>query len=86
MLGQKGKSNTRKNDYTTRGNKPEVLAKEGRLKRYRETVKQNRKNRTFQNNERKFYPQVGGDSNKAYQQLDAKKKKLNNFGVKHGNQ
>ena len=31
-----------------------VLAKEGRLKRYRQRVKQYRQNRTFQNNERKF--------------------------------
>ena len=34
-----------------------VLAKEGRLKRYRERVKQYRKNRTFQNNERNVYQQ-----------------------------
>ena len=32
-----------------------VLAKKGRLKRYRQRVKQYRQNRTFQNNERKFY-------------------------------
>ena len=32
-----------------------VLKKEGRLKRYRQSVKQLRQNRTFQNNERKFY-------------------------------
>ena len=31
-----------------------VLANEGRLKRYRQRVKQYRQNRTFQNNERKF--------------------------------
>ena len=36
-----------------------VLAKEGRLKRYRDRAKQCRQNRTFQNNERKFYQQVG---------------------------
>ena len=35
-----------------------VLAKGGRLKRYRDRTKQYRHNRTFQNNERKFYPQV----------------------------
>ena len=38
-----------------------VLAKEGRLKRYRQRVKQYRQNKTFQNNERKFYRQFGGD-------------------------
>ena len=38
-----------------------VLAKEGRLKRYRQRVKQYRQNRTFQNKERKFYRQLGGD-------------------------
>ena len=32
-----------------------VLANEGRLKIYRERVKQYRQNRTLQNNERKFY-------------------------------
>ena len=49
-----------------------VLAKEGRLKRYRQRVKQYRQNRTFQNNERKFYQQLGGDDNKTYQQPNAK--------------
>ena len=48
-----------------------VLAKEGRLKRYRQRVKPYRQNRTFQNNERKFYQQLGGDDNKTYQQPDA---------------
>ena len=49
-----------------------VLAKEGRLKRYRQRVKQYRQNRTFQNNERKFYQQLEGYDNKTYQQSDAK--------------
>ena len=49
-----------------------VLAKEGRLKRYRERVKQYRQNRRFQNNERKFYQQMGGDDTKTYQQSDAR--------------
>ena len=34
-----------------------ALAKEGRLKRYRQRVTQYRQNRTFQNDERKFYQQ-----------------------------
>ena len=49
-----------------------VLAKEGRLKRYRQRVKQYRQNRTFQNNERKFYQQLGGSDTKTYQQPDIK--------------
>ena len=49
-----------------------VLAKEGRLKRYRQRVKQYTQNRTFQNDERKFYQQLGGDDNKTYQQPNAK--------------
>ena len=49
-----------------------VLAKEGRLKRYRQRVKQYRQNRTFQNNERKFYQQLGGSDKKTYQQPDIK--------------
>ena len=32
-----------------------ILAKEGRLKRYRDIVKQYKLNRTFLNNERKFF-------------------------------
>ena len=49
-----------------------VQAKEARLKRYQQRVKQYRQNRIFQNNQRKFYQQLGGDDNKIYQQLDAK--------------
>ena len=49
-----------------------VRAKEGRLKRYRQRVKQYRQNRRFQNNERKFYQQLGGDNNKTHQQPNAK--------------
>ena len=48
-----------------------VLAKEGRLKRYRQRVKQYRQNRKLQNNKRKFYQQLGDDT-KIYQQPDAK--------------
>ena len=49
-----------------------IVAKEGRLKRYRQRVKQYRQNRTFQNNESKFYQQLGGSDMKTYQQPDAK--------------
>ena len=41
-----------------------VLAKEGRLKRYWQRVKQYRQNKTFQNNEGKFYQQLGGHDTK----------------------
>ena len=47
MLGQKGKSNTSKNDNTI-WNKP----KEERLKRYWDRIKQYRQNRTLQKNEK----------------------------------
>ena len=47
-----------------------VISKEGRLKRYRQRVNQYRQNRIFQNNERKFYQQVGGNDTKTYQQPD----------------
>ena len=43
-----------------------VLGKEGRLKRYRQRVKQYIQNRTLQNNERKFYQQEKGDNTKTY--------------------
>ena len=49
-----------------------VLAKEGRLKRYRQRVKQYRQNWTYQNNERKFYQQLGGSDTKTYQQPNIK--------------
>ena len=49
-----------------------VLAKKRRLKGYRQRVKQYRQNRTFQNNQRKFYQQLGEDDTKTYQQSDAK--------------
>ena len=42
---------------TKTGRNDKVLAKKGKLKRYREKAKQCRQNRTFQNNERKFYQQ-----------------------------
>ena len=57
-----------------------VLAKEGRLKRYRQRVKQYRQNRTFQNNERKFNPQRGGHDSKTYQQAGVKE--TEQFGTK----
>ena len=47
-------------------------AKGGRLKRYRQRVKQYRQNQTFQSNKRKFYQQLGRDGMKTYQQPDAK--------------
>ena len=49
-----------------------VKAKEGRLRRYRQRVKQYRQNRIFQNNERKFNQQVGGDGTTTYQQPNAR--------------
>ena len=55
--------------------KQNVLAKEGRLKRYRQRGKQYKQNRTFQNNERTFYPQLGRHNTKTYQQPDAKETK-----------
>ena len=49
-----------------------VKAKEGRLKRYRQRVKQYRQDRTFENNEGKFYQQLGGSDMKTSQQTDTK--------------
>ena len=49
-----------------------VMTKGGRLKRYRQRVKQFRQNRTFQNNERKFYQQIGGNDTRTHQQPDAR--------------
>ena len=52
-----------------------VMAKEGWPKRYRYRTKQYKQNRTFQNNERKFYQQVGREWTKTYQLLDTKEAK-----------
>ena len=49
-----------------------ILAKEGKLKSYR----QYRQNWTFQNNEKKFYQKLGGSDTKTYQQPDAKETEL----------
>ena len=71
ISGGEGTGNMGKNTCTTWGNKPENT-KEGRLKGYRQRVKQYRQNRTFQNYERKFYQQLGGSDVKTYQQADVK--------------
>ena len=52
------------------------MAKEGRVKRYQQRVKQYRQNMTFQNNERKFDQKVEGDGTKTYQQLDARETEI----------
>ena len=80
MIRKRGTEIIRKKKQVTWGKitvqleekKQKVPAKEGRLKRYRQRVKQYRQNRTFQNNERKFYQQLGGSDTKTYQQPDAK--------------
>ena len=76
MQEQKGTGYTRKIIQFEEINQ-KVLAKEGRLKRYRQRVKQFRQNRTFQINERKFYQQLGGDDIKTYQQPNAKETERN---------
>ena len=57
MLGQKEKKITQlEQSIQIEGKNYKVFAKEKRVKRYRERFKQYWQNRTFQNNERKFYP------------------------------
>ena len=56
------------------------MAKEGRLKRYWNKIKQYNQDWTYQNNERKFYKRVGGECTGTYQLLDAKK--LKQFWIK----
>ena len=67
MWEQKAKGYIRKITIQLEEINQKVLAKEGRLKRYRLRVKQYRPNRTFQNNDRKFYQQLGADDTKTYQ-------------------
>ena len=45
------------------------------LKKYRDWIKQYNQNRIFQNKERKFYQQVGGECARTNQQSDAKEGK-----------
>ena len=49
--------------------------KEGRLKRNRDRIIQYRRNGTFQNHEKKFFQQGGGECTKTYQQLNDKETK-----------
>ena len=80
MIRKRGAEISRKKEQATWGGitgqleeiNQKVLTKEGRLKRYRQRVKQFRQNRTFQNNERKFYQQLVGSDTKTYQQPDIK--------------
>ena len=73
MWEQNGKDNKRKKiTVQLEEINQKVMAKERRLKRYRQRVKQYRQKRTFQNNKRKFYRQLGGNDIKTYQQPDAK--------------
>ena len=80
MIRKRGAEISRKKEQATQGKitvqleeiNQKVMAKEGKLKRYRQRVKQYRQNRTFQNNERKFYQQLRGSDTKTYQQPDIK--------------
>ena len=72
MWEENGKDNTRKITVQLEEINLMILAKDRRLKRFSQRVKQCRKNRTFQNNERKFYQQLGRHDTKTYQQTDAR--------------
>ena len=61
---------------------------EGRLKRYRDRTKQYKQNRTFQNNENKFYEQISGTKTNAVEHPDAIEAKVfwnNNWEKKEHN-
>ena len=72
MWADNGKDNKRKITVQLEEINQKVLAKEWRLKRYRQRVKQYKQNRKLQKNERKFYQKLGGHVTKTYQQPDAK--------------
>ena len=62
-----------------------VLAKEGRLKRYRQRVKQYRQNRTFHKNEKKFF--INNWEGMTIKHINSRmRKKPNGSGQKYGNQ
>ena len=54
------------------------MVKEGRHKKYRDRVKQYKQNKTFQNNGRKYYLEIGGECARM-------QRKQNNCGVKYWN-
>ena len=81
MLEHKRKGNMRKNNNTTRGNKPESTGERMKIKKVSSNDKTIQTKYTFQNNERKFYQQLG-DETKTYQQ--PMQKKPNDFGQKYG--
>ena len=60
-----------------------LLAKEGKLKRYRQRLKQYRQNRVFQNNERKFINNWEGMTQKHTNKQTPEKP--NDFVRKYGN-
>ena len=72
-MKQKRKANTGKITVRLEEINQKVLVKEGRFKRFGQRVKQYRQSRTFQNKDRKFYQQLGGDDTKKYHQPDARK-------------
>ena len=55
--------------------KQNILAKEETLKRYKDRVRQYKQKRTFQNNERNFYLQEGGECMRTNQLTDTKEAK-----------
>ena len=79
-----GKSKTSKTTIQLEEINQKVQVEEGRLKRDRDWVKQNRQNGGFQNNEKEFYKQVGGGRAKTYQHRVQGKQ--NCIGGTYGNQ
>ena len=72
MLGQKGKSNTRKNSNTTWENKPESTGKRRKIKEISTKGKTIQTKQGIPKQRKKFYQQVEGDDMKTYQQPDAR--------------
>ena len=62
-----------------------VLAKEGRLKRYRQRVKQNRQNRTFPKQLKEILPTSCGEMTQKHTN-NRMQEKPKDFGLKYGNQ
>ena len=78
ICGNKKEEATREKIIQLEEINQKVLAKEGRIKRYRQRVKQYWQNRTFQNNKRKLYQQLRAcDMNTTNNRIP---KKPNNFG------
>ena len=86
MLGQKGKGNTRKNNNTTRGNKPGSTGERRKIKEISTKGKTIETNQDIPKQRNEILPKVGGDEMTRKHTNNRMQEKSNDFGLKYGNQ